>query len=85
MQIGQYDSNICQVHVRLADQASFRTILCPESTVLFVGYQAGNSGAKNTDGDKLVNIHGEKIAVNAEIVNIESYSAHADQQGLLIG
>ncbi len=56
----------------------------PESTILFVGYQAmGTLGRRILDGEKLVTIHGDQLVVKADIQAIESYSAHADQAGLL--
>ncbi|PHO07252.1 MBL fold hydrolase [Thermoanaerobacterium thermosaccharolyticum] len=55
-----------------------------DSTIVFVGYQAkGTLGRRILEGEKTVNIFGEEITVNAEIQNIESFSGHADQKGLM--
>jgi len=56
----------------------------PESTILFVGYQAvGTLGRRLIEGEKQVNIFGDKIAVKADIVALDAYSAHADHNGLI--
>ena len=56
----------------------------PESTILFVGYQAaGTLGRNILDGEKTVTIHGEQVTVKADIRQIEAYSSHADQAGLM--
>ncbi len=56
----------------------------PESTVLFVGFQAeGTLGKKIMTGEKLVKIFGEEIAVRAEVRTLDAFSGHADKNGLL--
>jgi metallo-beta-lactamase family protein len=56
----------------------------PESTVLFVGYQApGTLGALVRDGAPRVRIHGEEINVKARIRAIDAYSGHADRDELV--
>lgn len=55
----------------------------PKSSIIFVGYQAeGTLGRKILEGAESVNIFGEEILVQAEIVNLEGFSGHADRDGL---
>ena len=55
-----------------------------ECTVLFVGYQAeGTLGRKIMNGEPLVKIFGEEIAVKAEVKAVDAFSGHADRDGLL--
>lgn len=56
----------------------------PESSVLFVGYQAAESmGRRLIDGIKRVKIMGEEVGVKAKIYNMDGFSAHADRNQLL--
>jgi metallo-beta-lactamase family protein len=60
-----------------------RNISRPESTILFVGYQAmGTLGREIVDGDKEVRILGQKYPVRAKVAQIHGFSAHADRDEL---
>ncbi len=61
-----------------------RNISRPQSTVLFVGFQArGTLGRLIVSGQKQVRIHGSLYDVNARIEKISGFSAHADRKALL--
>lgn len=56
----------------------------PETTVMIVGFQAyGTLGRRLVDGDKMVKIFGEEVAVAAEIRTLGGFSAHAGQTDLM--
>ena len=52
--------------------------------IILTGYQApGTRGASMASGDKYVRIHGRDVDVQAEIVQLQSASAHADSNQLV--
>lgn len=56
----------------------------PESTIVFVGYQAeGTLGSNLLGGAKVVRLFGEEIAVRAKLVNYRGLSSHAGLSGLI--
>jgi len=56
----------------------------PDTHVLIVGYQGdGSLGRRLVNGEKLVSIHGEKVAVKGRVHTLGGFSAHAGQTDLL--
>ncbi len=56
----------------------------PESTILFVGYQAhGTLGRRIVDGEPEVRILGKTFEVKASVVQAHGFSAHADRKEIL--
>jgi metallo-beta-lactamase family protein len=56
----------------------------PDNTILFPGFQApGTRGAALVQGAGSVKIHGRQVPVEAEVLQLDIFSAHADQAGLL--
>jgi metallo-beta-lactamase family protein len=56
----------------------------PESTILFVGYQARSTlGRTISSGAREVRIHGQVRSVRARVARVNGMSAHADRQELL--
>lgn len=56
----------------------------PETTILLAGFQTeGTRGRKLLEGVAAVKIYGKYYPANAEIVNLQVLSAHADQRELL--
>jgi metallo-beta-lactamase family protein len=56
----------------------------PRHHIVFPGFQvAGSRGAHLVGGAREVKIHGEYVAVKAEISHLEGFSGHADADGLM--
>ncbi|TDQ30903.1 MBL fold metallo-hydrolase RNA specificity domain-containing protein [Zeaxanthinibacter enoshimensis] len=56
----------------------------PSTTLLLVGFMAeGTRGRRLLEGEKELKIFGKFYELKAEVVHVESLSAHADQQELL--
>jgi metallo-beta-lactamase family protein len=56
----------------------------PESTIMFVGYQAlGTLGRQIVDGQEQIRILGQTYPVKAKVVQVHGFSAHADKNELL--
>lgn len=54
------------------------------NTIVFAGFQAGGTrGARIVAGEPSIRIHGEDVAVNAEIVSLPGMSAHADARQIV--
>lgn len=56
----------------------------PRNHIVFPGFQAGGTrGAHLVGGAREVKIHGEYVAVKAEVNHLEGFSGHADGDGLM--
>jgi metallo-beta-lactamase family protein len=56
----------------------------PRHHIVFPGFQVGGTrGAQLVAGAREVKIHGEYVAVKAEVSHVEGFSAHADADGLV--
>jgi len=63
---------------------ALRLVPDPETTVVFVGYQAaGTTGRRIQDGEREVKIMGQWVPVRCRIAKIGGFSAHADWQEVL--
>jgi len=56
----------------------------PRNSILLAGFQAaGTRGAALRDGAREIKLHGQYVPVNAQVVQLQAYSAHADARELL--
>lgn len=68
---------------RIVDHAK-HFLLQGTTRLLIIGYQGeGTLGRQLQDGDRVVQVGDQKIHVNAQVINVQVMSSHADQPRLL--
>ncbi|MDQ0028702.1 MBL fold metallo-hydrolase RNA specificity domain-containing protein [Arthrobacter bambusae] len=56
----------------------------PKNAIVLSGYQAGGTrGADLAAGAKELRIYGQDVPIQAEVIHIEGFSAHADADGII--
>jgi metallo-beta-lactamase family protein len=56
----------------------------PKNAIVLTGYQAGGTrGAALANGERSIRIFGRDVPIGAEVVQLESMSAHADADAIL--
>ena len=56
----------------------------PRNAIVLAGFQAGGTrGAALVGGARSLRIHGEQVEINAEVISLQSASAHADANELM--
>ena len=56
----------------------------PECSIVFVGFAApGTLARRIIDGEEMIRIYGDEVAVKSEVYTINGFSAHADRDELL--
>ncbi len=56
----------------------------PKNAIILSGYQAGGTrGADLADGAKELRIYGQDVPIQAEVIHIEGFSAHADADEII--
>ncbi len=56
----------------------------PRNAIILSGYQAGGTrGATMAAGERALRIFGDDVPIRAEVIQMESLSAHADADGIL--
>jgi metallo-beta-lactamase family protein len=56
----------------------------PQNAILFAGYQAGGTrGDAMLKGAEQIKLHGEYVTIRAEVIGMETLSAHADADELI--
>ncbi|MFH0912277.1 MAG: MBL fold metallo-hydrolase [Patescibacteria group bacterium] len=56
----------------------------PNTQILFTGFQVpGTLGRKILEGAKRIQAYGQSTTIKAKVANIEAFSSHADQAGIL--
>ncbi len=56
----------------------------PKNAIILSGYQAsGTRGATLASGEREIRIYGEDVKIRADVIQLESLSAHADADGVI--